>query len=328
MIELTQVRKVFRQGSREIVALDGVDLQVPRGEVLGVIGASGAGKSTLIRCINLLERPTAGTVSVDGVELTTRTPRQLRSDRQKIGMIFQHFNLLSSRTVAGNVAFALQNSALDREARRRKVAELLERVGLADRARAYPAQLSGGQKQRVGIARALAADPTVLLCDEATSALDPGTTDSVLALLRELNHELGLTVVLITHEMSVVKAVCDSVALLEAGRIVEHGELREVVTRPGSRLAEGLLPKVPEHLPTQAGLVLDVVFDGDNVSEPILSSLARKLDLDVVILGGGIETLGNGAVGRLRIELPGEVEQQRAALDYLAGLGVDARRVA
>jgi D-methionine transport system ATP-binding protein len=180
----------------------------------------------------------------------------------------------------------------------------------------------------VGIARALAADPTVLLCDEATSALDPATTDSVLGLLRELNRELNLTIVLITHEMSVVKGVCDSVALLEAGRIIEHGQLREVVTRANSRLAQGLLPKVPELAPARVGLVLDVVFDGDNVGEPILSGLARKLDLDVVILGGGIEAFGNGSIGRLRIELPGEAEQQRAALDYLAGIGVDARRVA
>lgn len=328
MIRISDVRKVFRQGSREVVALDGVDLHVPRGEILGVIGSSGAGKSTLIRCVNLLERPTSGTVSVDGIELTARNPRQLRADRQQIGMIFQHFNLLSSRTVAGNVAFALRNSPLDRTSRRHKVAELLERVGLTSHATAYPAQLSGGQKQRVGIARALAADPKVLLCDEATSALDPQTTESVLTLLRELNRELGLTILLITHEMSVVKSVCDSVALIEAGKIVEHGPLLQVVTRPGSRLAEGLLPKVPDPSPNRTGLVVDLTFDGSHTGEPILSSLARKLDLDVVILGGGIDAIGTGSVGRLRVELPGETDQQRAALSYLAERGVDAREVA
>ncbi len=328
MIRISGVRKVFRQGSREIAALDGVDLHVPRGEILGVIGASGAGKSTLIRCVNLLERPTSGTVSVDGIELTARNPRQLRVDRQKIGMIFQHFNLLSSRTVAGNVAFALRNSPLDRASRKNKVAELLERVGLSSHADAYPAQLSGGQKQRVGIARALAADPKVLLCDEATSALDPQTTESVLTLLRELNRELGLTILLITHEMSVVKSVCDSVALIEAGKIVEHGPLLQVVTRPGSKLAEGLLPKVPDIEPNRAGLVVDLTFDGAHIGSPVLSGLARTLDLDVVILGGGIDTIGTGSIGRLRVELPGEVTQQRAALAYLAERGVDAREVA
>lgn len=238
MITTSGLTKVYQSRGREVTALDGVDLHVREGEVYGVIGQSGAGKSSLIRCVNLLERPTTGTVTVDGVDLTAlagrgrRAGKELREARSRIGMVFQHFNLLSSRTVQDNIELPLEILGISGRERSRKAAELLDLVGLADKAKAYPAQLSGGQKQRVGIARALAGDPKVLLSDEATSALDPETTRSILQLLRDLNRELGLTVLLITHEMDVVKAVCDSAALMKKGRIVESGTVAELLATP------------------------------------------------------------------------------------------------
>lgn len=243
MITTSGLTKVYRSRGREVTALDGVDLHVREGEVYGVIGQSGAGKSSLIRCVNLLERPTSGTVSVAGQDLTAlagrgpRAGRELRRARSRIGMVFQHFNLLCSRTVQDNVELPLEILGKSGQERSRKALELLDLVGLADKATSYPAQLSGGQKQRVGIARALAGDPKVLLSDEATSALDPETTRSILALLRDLNRQLGLTVLLITHEMDVVKSVCDSAALMENGRIVESGTVSELLATPGSELA-------------------------------------------------------------------------------------------
>jgi D-methionine transport system ATP-binding protein len=236
MLEIQQLRKVFPNG---VVALDGVDLEVPDGEIVGVIGRSGTGKSTLIRCVNRLEEPTSGRVLIDGEDVTAMRGERLRATRRRIGMIFQQFNLLTSRTAAENVALPLEIAGVDRRERRRRAHELLELVGLGDRTGSYPAQLSGGQKQRVGIARALASEPTILLSDEATSALDDETTHSVLDLLRAINAELGLTVLLITHEMDVVRRVCDSVALLDAGRIVERGRVDEVAWRD-SRLGRGL----------------------------------------------------------------------------------------
>ena len=317
MITLSQLRKVYRQPGGDVVALDGVDLHVPRGEIAGVIGQSGAGKSTLIRCVNLLEQPTSGTVVVDGQELTALPPTALRAARLRIGMIFQQFNLLSSRTVADNVAYPLEIAGVDRQRRRQRVAELLDLVGLGDKARTYPAQLSGGQKQRVGIARALAAEPTVLLCDEATSALDPDTTASILALLRDLNSQLDLTILLITHEMDVVKAICDSVALLEAGRIVESGPVAEVARRRDSALARGLLPLSPEVRLDDAATVVDITFAGEQVGTPLLATLVREFGLDVNVVGGGIETVGGVRLGRLQIELPGARDEHRAVLAYL-----------
>lgn len=233
MIELSDIHKTYRAGSGEVAALRGIDLRVAAGEVFGVIGQSGAGKSSLIRMINLLERPTAGRVTVDGVDAAGLDAAGLRALRRRIGMIFQHFNLLSSKTVVENVAFPLRlEGRLSREDIRARALALLDRVDLADQADKYPAQLSGGQKQRVGVARALACGPKILLCDEATSALDPETTRQVLRLLRELNGELGLTIVLITHEMDVIRRVCDRVAVLEAGRVVEQGVVADVFLSP------------------------------------------------------------------------------------------------
>ncbi|GIE36010.1 hypothetical protein Ait01nite_090550 [Actinoplanes italicus] len=244
------------------MAVDGVDLSVGEGEVFGVLGRSGAGKSTLLRCVNMLERPDAGAVTVGGLELTRLGRRELRVARQGIGMIHQHFALLSSRTVAGNVAFALEVTGAPRAGRKARVAELLELVGLADRADAYPAQLSGGQKQRVGIARALAARPKVLLSDEATSALDPETTESILRLLLDLNRRLGLTILLITHEMNVVKRICTSAAIMRDGRFVESGRITELLRRPGSELARDLFPLDTAAPLDAAGVPLEAAMQG------------------------------------------------------------------
>ncbi|MEU1620384.1 methionine ABC transporter ATP-binding protein [Streptomyces sp. NPDC008238] len=330
MITTTGLTKVYRSRDRETVALDGVDLHVREGEVYGVVGRSGAGKSTLIRCVNLLERPTSGTVEVAGRDLTALAGRSdragsaLRTARTGIGMVFQHFNLLSSRTVRDNVELPLEILGVSGRERRRKALELLDLVGLADKARAYPAQLSGGQKQRVGIARSLAGDPKVLLSDEATSALDPETTRSILQLLRDLNQQLGLTVLLITHEMDVVKAVCDSAALMKGGRIVESGKVTDLLATPGSELAHELFPVGGE--PSGEGrTVVDLTFHGEAATEPVISQLSRTYNIDISVLGAALETIGGRQVGRMRIELPGAFEDNVVPIGFLRekGLQVD-----
>ena len=241
MIELTHISKDFASGGRTVHAVQDVSLSIGKGEIFGIIGFSGAGKSTLVRCINLLERPTSGSVTVDGKEMTALSARELRQARKKIGMIFQHFNLMPSCTVFGNVAYPLRGSGLSREQIADKVHRLLELVGIGDKAEAYPKQLSGGQKQRVAIARALANDPNVLLCDEATSALDPQTTKAILRLLKNLNEKLGITVVIITHEMAVVKEICDRVAVMEHGRVVEQGEVFNVFADPQQEITRSFI---------------------------------------------------------------------------------------
>ncbi|MDR7275442.1 methionine ABC transporter ATP-binding protein [Catenuloplanes atrovinosus] len=321
MISIKDLRKVYRGRHREVTALDGVSLDVAEGEIYGVLGRSGAGKSTLLRCVNLLERPDSGTVTVGGVDLTALPERRLRTERRRIGMIHQHFALLSSRTVAGNVSFALEVTGVPRATRARRVAELLELVGLEGRANAYPAQLSGGQKQRVGIARALAADPAVLLSDEATSALDPETTDSILALLADLNRRLGLTILLITHEMDVVKRICHSAAIMRDGRFAESGRIADVLARPGSELAAELLRLGPApDLPGQT--VLDVTVSGDTAERPLIAELARRFEVDVRILGGTVEQLAATRAGRLRLLLPGTPADNTPALTWLRDSGI------
>lgn len=310
MIQASGLRKLYG----DTVALDGVDLHVREGEIYGVLGQSGAGKSTLLRCVNLLERPDSGTVTVAGQDLTALGGRELNRARQRIGMIHQHFALLSSRTVAGNVAFPLEVMGVPRAERERRVAELLDLVGLAGRGKDHPHQLSGGQKQRVGIARALAGNPSVLLSDEATSALDPATTQSILALLKRLNTELGLTILLITHEMSVVKAVCDSVAIMAGGRVEESGTIAGLIRAPGSRLTREIFP-LPEPAPSGS---VTLTFTGDP-QQPVVSEVVRKFDVELSILGGAIEELPAGSVGRLRVALTGDVS---AALDHFRSRGL------
>ncbi|WP_030542051.1 methionine ABC transporter ATP-binding protein [Streptomyces albus] len=334
MITTKDLTKVYRsRDGRETTALDGVGLHVREGEVYGVLGRSGAGKSTLIRCVNLLERPTSGTVTVDGRDLTAlagRGPRagaELRRARTRIGMVFQHFNLLSSRTVRANVELPLEILGLSGRERERKALDLLDLVGLADKARSYPAQLSGGQKQRVGIARALAGDPKVLLSDEATSALDPETTRSVLQLLRDLNRQLGLTILLITHEMDVVKAVCDSAALMREGRITESGTVPELLATPGSELARELFP-VAGQASGENRTVVDVTFHGESATQPVISRLARTYNVDVTVLGAAMDTVAGRQIGRMRIELPGAFEENVVPIGYLReqGLGIEIVR--
>ncbi|ROQ73676.1 D-methionine transport system ATP-binding protein [Streptomyces sp. CEV 2-1] len=332
VITTTGLTKVYQSRDRETTALDGVDLHVREGEVYGVIGQSGAGKSSLIRCVNLLERPTSGTVTVAGQNLTAlagrgrRAGRELREARSRIGMVFQHFNLLASRTVQGNVELPLEILGVAGRERSRKALELLDLVGLADKAKAYPGQLSGGQKQRVGIARALAGDPKVLLSDEATSALDPETTRSILQLLRDLNQQLGLTVLLITHEMDVVKTVCDSAALMRRGRIVESGTVGELLATPGSELAHELFPvggsaSGPDHT------VLDVTFHGEAAARPVISQLSRTYNIDISILGAAMDTVGGKQIGRMRIELPGRFEENVVPIGFLREQGLQAELV-
>ncbi|MGD1225501.1 MULTISPECIES: methionine ABC transporter ATP-binding protein [Streptomyces] len=330
VITTTGLTKVYRSRGREVIALDGVDLHVREGEVYGVIGQSGAGKSSLIRCVNLLERPTSGTVTVAGQDLTAlagrgpRAGKELRQARSGIGMVFQHFNLLSSRTVQDNIELPLEILGVSGRERSRKALELLDLVGLSDKAKAYPAQLSGGQKQRVGIARALAGDPKVLLSDEATSALDPETTRSILQLLRDLNRQLGLTVLLITHEMDVVKSICDSAALMEKGRIVESGTVSELLATPGSELASALFP-VSGDASGDDRTVIDVTFHGEAATQPVVSQLARTYNIDISILGAAMDTVGGKQVGRMRIELPGRYEDNVVPIGFLReqGLQID-----
>ena len=327
MITTSGLTKVYRSRGREVTALDGVDLHVREGEVYGVIGQSGAGKSSLIRCVNLLERPTAGTVTVAGQDLTalagrgSRASRELRRARSRIGMVFQHFNLLSTRTVQDNVELPLEILGTSGRERSRKALELLDLVGLSGQAKAYPAQLSGGQKHRVGIARALAGDPKVLLSDEATSALDPETTRSVLQLLRDLNRQLGLTVLLITHEMDVVKSICDSAALMENGRIVESGTVSELLATPGSELAAALFP-VSGDASGDDRTVIDVTFHGDAAARPVISQLSRTYNIDISILGAAMDTVAGRQVGRMRIELPGGYEENVVPIGFLREQGL------
>ncbi|OEJ38151.1 methionine ABC transporter ATP-binding protein [Streptomyces agglomeratus] len=332
MITTTGLTKVYPSRGREVTALDGVDLHVREGEVYGVIGQSGAGKSSLIRCVNLLERPTAGTVTVDGQDLTAlagrsrRAGKELRQARSRIGMVFQHFNLLSSRTVKDNIELPLEILGVSGQERSRKALELLDLVGLADKAKSYPAQLSGGQKQRVGIARALAGDPKVLLSDEATSALDPETTRSILQLLRDLNRQLGLTVLLITHEMDVVKTICDSAALMKKGRIVESGTVSELLATPGSELAQELFP-VGGQASGPGRTVIDVTFHGEAATQPVISQLSRTYNIDISILGAAMDTVGGRQIGRMRIELPGRYEENVVPVGFLREQGLQVEAV-
>lgn len=317
-IHIRDVRKVYppRKGSGEVVALDGISLYVPEGSITGVIGRSGAGKSSLIRLINGLEKPTAGTVHVNGLDITALAERELNHARRSIGMIFQHFNLLSSRTAFRNIALPLEIAGLPRGEIEQRVAPLLDMVGLADKRNRYPAELSGGQKQRVGIARALATSPSVLLSDEATSALDPETTDQILALLKRINAELGLTILFITHEMSVVKALADRVAVLEQGRIVEEGATFDIFASPrhdvtkrfvgsvsGSEVPEWLLSRLKVTPQNGDVAVFHISFKGIEASGPFLSRIARAFDADVDILSGKVETIANHPFGALTVSI-------------------------
>ncbi|NLY52709.1 MAG: methionine ABC transporter ATP-binding protein [Firmicutes bacterium] len=328
MIKIRGLTKIYTDGQRELRALDNVSLDVKPGEIFGIIGLSGAGKSTLVRCINMLERPQEGQVLVNGIDMTALSKGDLRKARQKIGMIFQHFNLLSSRTVFGNVAFPLEITGIPKAEIRERVYELLRLVGLEDKADSYPAQLSGGQKQRVGIARALANRPEVLLCDEATSALDPETTTAVLELLQDINRKMGLTILLITHEMPVIQQVCDRVAVIENGRIVECGPVLDVFTRPETeearRLVRGVIdieipPDLLEQHANGDGPLLKISFIGDSAGRPIMGALMQRFPVMVNILFGRIDHVKDTPFGTLVVQLSGENEAIAEATEFLAG---------
>ena len=326
MITVTNLTKVYGIGDKAVAAVQDVSLHVPSGGIFGILGRSGAGKTTLMRCLTALERPTSGSVTVADAELTSLNGAQLRSVRHRMGMIFQHFNLLNSRTAAENVGFPLEVQGVGKSKRNTRVTELLDLVGLADRAQSYPSQLSGGQKQRVGIARALAARPDVLFCDEATSALDPATTEQILDLLKQINEATGVTVVLITHESEVVRRICDSAALMADGRIVEEGQLLDLLADPDSQLADILLPTGDPALdPGRDSVVL--TFAGEHTSEPVISGLTRHFGLDVSILGGSVDQIAGHKVGRLRVALshPEGVFDHAAVHKYLADREVSAR---
>ena len=319
MIELKHVSKTFDSGAAGGVdALKDVSLTIEDGDIYGIIGMSGAGKSTLVRCINLLERPTSGEIVVNGQRLDTMTPAQLREARRGITMIFQHFNLLMQRTCLKNVCFPMELVGVKKAEAEKRARELLELVGLPDKANAYPAQLSGGQQQRVAIARALATDPKVLLCDEATSALDPNTTRQILELIRDINKKLGITVVVITHEMAVVEEICSHVAILDHGVLQESGSVEEVFSNPKTEAGRRLVYPdgvVMDKLP--AGHVIRIAFNGGSSDEPLISSLAIDCGVKVSILGADTRTIDGKSFGTMMLGLPDNKEEADKAIAYI-----------
>ena len=329
MIELRHIVKDFGTGDAAVHALRNISLTVEDGEIFGIIGLSGAGKSTLVRCINLLERPTSGSVIVDGRDLTSMTDRELRTARKSISMIFQSFNLLMQRSVLANVCFPMELAGIKKEDARRRAMELLELVELPDKANAYPVQLSGGQKQRVAIARALASDPKVLLCDEATSALDPKTTRSILALLKKLNRELGVTVVVITHEMRVVEQICSRVAILDNGEIQETGPVAEVFSNPRSEAGRRLvLPEGEKIHVLPDNRLVRLVFNGASATEPIIATLASEQGIRLNILSADTRSIGEKTFGNMILGLPEDETEAARALLYLREInGVTAEEV-
>ena len=333
MIQLSHIEKIYDSPSGPVRALKDISLHIEKGDIYGIIGLSGAGKSTLVRCINLLERPTKGTVVVDGQEITAMSDSQLRAARKNIGMIFQHFNLLSSATVYENVAFPLELAKTNKDVIQKKVTELLELVGLADKADQYPSQLSGGQKQRVGIARALASDPKVLLCDEATSALDPQTTKSILELIKDINAKLKLTVVVITHEMQVIKEICDKMAVIQNGLIAENGPVLDVFINPQQPITrEFISVLMSNELPAgfdrstiskdpipNSVMLTRLTFIGAETDEPVISRLIKNFDLNVGIVFGQIDHIKNVPFGRLMVAMEGRQMEIDHAIEYLKG---------
>ena len=331
MIRLENVSKTFTDSNKEVHAVNNVSLTINDGDIFGIIGFSGAGKSTLVRCINLLEKPTDGKVFVDDAEITALSGKELRKARKKIGMIFQHFNLMPSRTIFGNVAYPLRGSGLSKEEIKEKVHHLLELVGISEKENAFPSQLSGGQKQRVAIARALANDPSILLCDEATSALDPQTTKSILKLLQQLNQTLGITVVVITHEMAVVKEICNRVAVMDHGDVVEEGEVFHVFASPKESLTRSFiktisnLQKIEELIAadspvvaTKKGeLIVRLSYVEKNTSEPLISTVTQKFGIILNIVFADVEIVQNAPIGGTVAIVSGEGSRIDEALQYL-----------
>ncbi|MBP2076512.1 methionine ABC transporter ATP-binding protein [Oceanobacillus polygoni] len=328
MISIEGLRKVFKLNNNDITAVDDLTLTIPEGEIFGVIGYSGAGKSTFVRLLNRLEEPSSGRIVIDNQEITALNSKQLRLARQGIGMIFQHFNLLWSRTVEANIAFPLEIAGVPKEERARRVQELIDLVGLSGREKAYPSQLSGGQKQRVGIARALANNPKVLLCDEATSALDPETTNAILNLLVDINQKLGLTIILITHEMHVIRKICNQVAVMEQGRIVEQGNVLDVFTHPVQSVTKKFVQQImgtneEEDDITNLidnykdGTLLKLQFIGEATNQTLISEIAKRFDIHLNILQGKITQTQAGGYGTLFVQVMGEQEEIDRAVSFI-----------
>jgi D-methionine transport system ATP-binding protein len=333
LIKIENLTKVYKAAQGDIKAINNLNLEVDDGEIFGIIGPSGAGKSTLIRMLNLLEKPTSGSININEINLTELSSYNLREARQKIGMIFQHFNLLSSRTVLRNVAFPLEIAGVSKKKRLNKAKELIELVGLGDRENAYPAQLSGGQKQRVGIARALANDPDLLLSDEATSSLDPESTKSILELLARIREEMNLTIILITHEMGVIKDICDRVAVVQGGEIIEKGSVFDIFAEPKTPLTKkfisavidfNLPPGIVKYLKEERpGEMVRVSFVGEKTHEPYISYLVKHYSVDANILYGNIDEIQGVPFGTLILDLEGDLENVENSIAFLKSEGLN-----
>lgn len=327
MLEFQNITKVYQSKNKQVVGVDNVSLKINKGDIFGIVGYSGAGKSSLLRCVNLLERPTSGKVLVNGVDLTKLSSSQLRTARLKIGMIFQHFYLISQKTVGENIEFALRAAKLPKNRINARVDELLEMVGLTDKKDVYPGQLSGGQKQRVGIARALANNPSILLCDEATSALDPKTTLSILQLLKKINKQFGITIVLITHEMDVVKEVCNRMAIMQDGRVIEEGEVYDIFAEPKEPLTQEFINSVVSfEIPSQIlkeakGDIIKILFKGDVAGEGVISDTMQRFTVKGNFLHGTIEYIQERPLGIFIMELQGEQAAIKDAISYMEDRG-------
>lgn len=329
MIEIKDLSKTFNTPENTVEALKNINLTVNDGEIYGIIGMSGAGKSTLVRCINMLEKPTSGTVLVDGADLGALTEKQLRAERSKITMIFQGINLLMQRTCLANVCFPLRLSGVKASEAKKRARELLDLVGLPDKASNYPAQLSGGQQQRVAIARALATDPKVLLCDEATSALDPNTTNQILDLIADINKRMGITVIVITHQMSVVEKICHRVAIMDNGSVVEEGLVTDIFTHPRSPAAKRLVfPDVSETAEIGgSGRLIRIIFDGNSSSDPLIAQMALTEGIAASVCYASTKTISGKIYGNMILGVPDDEETVTRALNYLRGQHVTAEEV-
>ena len=328
LIELNHLTKTFKGKTQTVDALKDINLQIEQGDIFGIIGMSGAGKSTLVRCINFLEQPTSGSVVIDGKDLASLAPKELRQLRQQVSMIFQHFNLLSQRDVRGNIAFAMEIAGMKRPQIEKRIDELLEIVGLTDRQHNYPSQLSGGQQQRVAIARALATNPKIILCDEATSALDPTTTTSILNLLREINRKMGITIVIITHEMSVVESTCTHVAIIDDGRLAECGTVESVFSQPKSAAAKKLIFRTTGADSGAMGeRMIRIVFEGSSADEPTISDLAMQCHVAVNIRYADTREVSGKLFGQMILQLPEDHLQQEKAIYFLQNKGLRVEEV-
>ena len=328
MIRLIELEKTFPNKGEQIHAINGISLDINQGDIYGIIGMSGAGKSTLIRCINFLEKPTAGIVEIDGKNLAELSKKALNKVRQDVSMIFQHFNLLMQRTVKGNISFSMEIAGVPIADREKKIKELLEIVGLSDKANAYPAQLSGGQKQRVAIARALATNPKVILCDEATSALDPKTTSAILGLLKDINKKFGITIVIITHEMAVVESICSHVAILDKGKLAEQGTVEAIFSRPSSKIAKQLILRKEDFSDISFGeRCIRIVFDGKSSFEPVISNLIMECKVPVNIMFADTKDIDGKAFGHMILQLPCNKLQGDKVISYLKDKKIEVEEV-